>query len=328
MQGYMSVVLEFLLKTDVEIIGICTADPVKFTQKFRVRAGHLLRELKIKKDTDFIYKDPFAALSPPSLIAKNNKIQTYSVNELKSESFFSTVENNRPDLILAAGFPKLIPSRIVELASFGGYNIHPSVLPQYRGGTPVRWMIMNCEPKLGLSIHTLADKFDTGDIIFQKSIEMPHNCTWGEAELELLSLLPKTMLSFLEIIKEKTIKPIKQNESISTFFVPFRGNLHKIKWVDSADKILQQSLAVKPKTGLRSTINNQELCFWDIEPLLNIQKPAQPGQVIQLKQNKYLDVFCGKNQGIRVKSLLYNGKVRPIKFFFKNYSVKEGDVFN
>lgn len=327
MQGYMSVVLELLLKTDIEIVGICTDEQIKLTQKLRKTLGHLLRDLKIKIDKDFIYKDPFEDLVPPNKIAKLNKIRTFNINELKSGTFFNSVKKSKPDLILAAGFPKLIPKTIVELAKSGAYNIHPSILPRYRGGTPLRWMILNSEPELGVSIHKLADKFDTGDILFQQRVETPHYCTWGQAELEILKLLPDTMRNFLNIINQNDIILEKQNERISSFFPPFHGHLHQINWCHSADKIFQQSLAVKPKTGLRSKINNQQVCFWDIKPLIKIQQLARPGQVIALRQNKFLDICCGENQGIRVKSVLYNSRIRSIEFLVKNYNIKEGDVF-
>ena len=82
------------------------------------------------------------------------------------------VKDFQPDVIVSMHYRDLIPGSVLEVASLGGFNLHPSLLPKYRGTFSAPWVIINGEAKTGVTYHYMNDKFDDGRIILQKAVEI------------------------------------------------------------------------------------------------------------------------------------------------------------
>lgn len=88
----------------------------------------------------------------------------------KSEEFYEFASNSDPDMIISMHYRSLIPGRVLRLAKDGSVNLHPSLLPAYRGTNSVAWVIINGERETGFSYHRMDEKFDTGSILLQERI--------------------------------------------------------------------------------------------------------------------------------------------------------------
>lgn len=84
-------------------------------------------------------------------------------------AFLSEVERIAPDLVICAYYPRIFPRRLIDIPPLGCINIHPGLLPQYRGTFPTPWCILNNEKKIGITIHYMDEGIDTGDILVQRS---------------------------------------------------------------------------------------------------------------------------------------------------------------
>jgi len=118
-------------------------------------------------------------------LAKSLETPVYSITGKDHQQYSNILKSTKPDLIIIACFPYKIPEEIFIKPSFGAYNIHPSMLPMYRGPTPLFWQFYFGEKNTGVTIHLLDKDFDTGDIVLQQSVSFPDGETTSDATLKL-----------------------------------------------------------------------------------------------------------------------------------------------
>lgn len=154
--------------------------------------------------------------TPTKVFAENNSIEYIEVNKLKDESFLEKIKNY--GLFIVASYGKIIPKALIDIPKYKALNIHPSLLPKYRGSSPLSEQILNDEKEIGVSIMTIDEEMDHGAIVAQKKVEMTE---WPIGFNELSEILGKEGAKLLveilpDWIKGK-IKPKEQNHSGATF---------------------------------------------------------------------------------------------------------------
>ena len=97
----------------------------------------------------------------------NKNLPVKSTSNLDDDDF-KLIEQIKPDLIISVNWRRLVPKRIFQLPKFGMINIHPSLLPKYRGMSPINWAVINGETESGVTVHFVDETADTGDIVLQK----------------------------------------------------------------------------------------------------------------------------------------------------------------
>ncbi len=95
----------------------------------------------------------------------------------KSDEAFNFVRQFEPSLLLSIHYRKLIPARIIPTKKYGGINLHPSLLPDYKGANSIPWALINNEKKIGFTYHYMNEKFDEGNILYQESFDVLDNDT-------------------------------------------------------------------------------------------------------------------------------------------------------
>jgi methionyl-tRNA formyltransferase len=134
-----------------------------------------------------------------------------------SAELLSLVESLNPDIGVLASFGRLVPERVINSFPLGILNIHPSLLPKYRGTTPIESAILNGDQKTGVSIMELAKEMDAGAIYAQKSIQLSGRESKQDLYETLARLGSSLLIKTLEEIVSGVAKPIAQNESAATF---------------------------------------------------------------------------------------------------------------
>ncbi len=119
------------------------------------------------------------------------------------EKFVNRIRELAPDLILIAGFSKLIPEQVYSSARVAAINAHPSLLPEYRGANPYYHVIANGEKETGVTFHMLDSEFDTGDILMQSKIPILPRDTMGTLAKRLAELAANEVVILVEIIKKR-----------------------------------------------------------------------------------------------------------------------------
>ncbi|REJ80355.1 MAG: methionyl-tRNA formyltransferase [Bacteroidetes bacterium] len=117
--------------------------------------------------------------SPVKVFAEANGIQILQPEKLKSPEFLSTLSALKPGLFVVVAF-RMLPEQVWSMPSLGTFNLHASLLPQYRGAAPINWAIINGETKTGLTTFFIRQEIDTGDILLQEEVNIGADETAGE----------------------------------------------------------------------------------------------------------------------------------------------------
>lgn len=137
---------------------------------------------------------------PPKPVGRKQIVTPTPVEAWASDHnipVFTSVPNITPDLVITASYGEKIPMEFIRSARFGGLNVHPSLLPRWRGGDPIPWAILSGDRSVGVSVVTLSEKFDQGRIIAQKIIPARDNDRSDSLRRRLFALGAELLLSSL-----------------------------------------------------------------------------------------------------------------------------------
>ncbi len=235
----------------------------------------------------------------------------------KSSILEHFVDSRNPDLLWVTDYRYIIPKTLINKAVLGGVNLHPSLLPKYRGRAPLNWAIINGETKTGLTAHFLDEGIDTGDII--KQIEVPISECDDIANVldKLYPVYYKITSDVLQDFENNRITAYPQtdyNDRIYPGRTPKQG---KVDWNASVIDIYNLVRAVaKPYPGAFAYSNEKKIFFWKAHYVLkNEIDTYQNGEVI-----KYYDhlIHIKCRDGILVVEI----------FETETEKIKVGDIFS
>ncbi|HOX11201.1 MAG TPA: methionyl-tRNA formyltransferase [Candidatus Moranbacteria bacterium] len=186
-------------------------------------------------------------------LANENKIPVFQPEKFDEESI-AELKKLKPDLIIVAAYGKIIPQAILDIPGFGCINVHASLLPKYRGPSPIQNALMNGEKETGITIMLMDKGIDTGDILSQESINIEPNDN-NATLLDKLSvvganLLIKTLPPWIE----RGIQPKPQENSSATICQLIERSDGHINWTDDAEDIFNRYRALTPWPGI--------FCYW------------------------------------------------------------------
>lgn len=194
------------------------------------------------------------------IIAGKHNISVLQPINLNS-SFILKISEIKPELIIVADYGKIIPKKLLKIPQYGCLNVHPSLLPKYRGPSPIQTTILKGDKKTGVTIILMDEEIDHGPIMSVKEIEINKKITYLELHNKLAKLGVKLLVNTISEWINEEIKPIDQSESEATYTKFFKKEDGKINWNNSAEEIERQIRALSPWPGAftKIKINNKEL---------------------------------------------------------------------
>ena len=185
----------------------------------------------------------------------------YDIPLLKPEKVSDIADEIReigPDLIVVAAYGQHIPNRIIDISKHGAINVHPSLLPKYRGSSPIQYAILNGDKKTGVTIILINDEMDKGDILSQKDYELTGKETFEELFSILTPISADLLVETIPNWVKGKIKPVKQDESRAVYSKILTRYDGKIDWKNSAERIERQVRAFNPWPGAYTFFNFKE----------------------------------------------------------------------
>ncbi len=181
--------------------------------------------------------------------AKKNNIPVLQPNTLRETQFFEEFITLKPDIAVVAGYGKIIPEKYLEVPKYGFLCVHPSLLPKYRGPSPIQGAILNGEKETGVSVILIDKEMDHGPILSIKKCELEPTVTLREAEKKIWGLGAKLLTNTLTKYIDGNIKPQEQNHDQATFTKLLTREDGHIDWSLSVEKIYNQIRALNPEPG-------------------------------------------------------------------------------
>jgi methionyl-tRNA formyltransferase len=228
-------------------------------------------------------------LPPPVKITAQN----YNVSVFQPENMGALklkIKNLMPNLIIAAAYGRIIPQEILDLPSQGSLNVHPSLLPKYRGPSPIQTAILNGDKETGATIILMTPRIDAGPVLAQKKTIIGSNETAKELQDRLADLAGELLVDVLPDWTAGRIKLRTQKEKEATYTKTLKRENGEIDWKEPLEKIERQIRAFYPWPGSYTIVDNKRI------------KILKAG--IEKREKK----FC-----LAVKELQVEGK-KPISF--------------
>ncbi|KPL01604.1 MAG: methionyl-tRNA formyltransferase [candidate division Zixibacteria bacterium SM23_73_2] len=267
--------LEALLKSEHQIAGI-------ITQPDRPRGrGRKLSPTPVKE------------------LALKNGLLVFDPEDLKSDDLVEKLEATNPDLAVVVAF-RILPEKIFTIPPKGTINLHPSLLPKYRGAAPINWALIEGETKTGVTTFFIRKKVDTGNIILQREVEISPDENYGELKERLAKIGAELVIETVELIEKGEVKILSQDNSQATSAPKLTPQVGKIDWSESAEKIKNLIRGLSPAPGAYTFFRGKLLKIFDSEVVDEDDPAKNPGEVIT----------ADKNQGIVVKTRM--GGLKPL----------------
>ncbi|AZJ37025.1 methionyl-tRNA formyltransferase [Tenacibaculum singaporense] len=228
---FAATILQHLVENDYNVVGVITA-PDKPAGR-----GRKLNQSAVKK----------YALSQnlPILQPKN----------LKNEEFQENLKKWDANLQVVVAF-RMLPKSVWALPEYGTFNLHASLLPEYRGAAPINWAIINGETKTGVTTFFIDDKIDTGEIILQSEVVIKEDEIVGELHDRLMHLGAKLVAETLDLIAKGNVTTTKQPELEEKSAPKLYPHNCKIDWSKSLNDIYNHIRGLNPYPAAWTIIVN------------------------------------------------------------------------
>ena len=190
--------------------------------------------------------------------ALKHNLEVLQPTNLKSDEFQADLERLNPNLIIVVAF-RMLPKKVWDFPELGTFNLHASLLPQYRGAAPINWAIINGEEKTGVTTFFIDEKIDTGAIIDKKEIDINPKENAGSLHDKLMHLGADLVANTLESIAKDEVKTITQdqNDDLKTAYKLNNENT-KIDWQQPSKTIFNLIRGLSPYPVAWTYFNNGE----------------------------------------------------------------------
>jgi methionyl-tRNA formyltransferase len=263
-------------------------------------------------------------LSPVKILAQAENLAILQPERL-DDSFLNAILPLKPDILIVVAFGQIIPGKVLGSATWGGINIHASLLPKYRGPAPIQWAIINNEKRTGLTTMLIDEGLDTGPILMQQEVDILEGETAGQLHDRLSSLAPGLLIETLQGLAKGTIEKKKQDESLATYVPKLTKEQGLIDWSWPAERLCGLIRGLDPWPVAFTYYNGKVLklfgCF-----LANKGKIfSVPGRIKGLDE-KGLEIETGKGSVI-IREIQSAGKKRlHAKEFLKGSELGLGSI--
>ena len=264
-------------------------------------------------------------LTPPpvKVVAEEMGIPVYQPERVKdNEELREKLLSINPDLIVVAAYGKILPEWLLNIPKYGTVNVHASLLPKYRGASPIQWALLNGEEETGVTIMKVIPELDAGDIISQRRVKIEREDNAKTLHDKLAEVGAELLVETIPLYVSGRLKPVPQNEEEATYCPQIKKEMGEIDWTRSSREIFNQIRAFTPWPSAYTTFRGKRVKILKAEP---VEGSGKPGEVIEA--GRELIVATGKG-ALRVERLRPEGRKEISgEEFVRGYRVKPGDLF-
>jgi UDP-4-amino-4-deoxy-L-arabinose formyltransferase / UDP-glucuronic acid dehydrogenase (UDP-4-keto-hexauronic acid decarboxylating) len=204
-----------------------------------------------------------------------------------------------PSIIYSFSYRHLIPETVLELAPLGAYNLHPSLLPSYRGRAPVNWVLVNGERETGITLHHMVARADAGDIVGQRAVAIDDSDNALTLYRKLVPLCVELITELHPQIVAGTAPRRKMDIARGSYFGRRRPEDGRIDWRWPARRIFNLVRAVThPYPGAFCFVNGRKLLVWEAKIGAENGTTGAPGRVVRVADDGAIEVAAGEGSVI------------------------------
>jgi methionyl-tRNA formyltransferase len=220
-------------------------------------------------------------LSPVKEAALARDLPLFQPRTLGTPEAVAHLAEWQPDVIVVAAFGQFLLPPVLELPPHGCLNIHPSLLPRYRGASPIPAAILAGDPVTGVTIMRLDEGLDSGPLLAQAERPLAPDATTGTLTAELAEVGARLLVETLPEWLGGEIQAQPQDDALATFCQPLRKEDGHLDWARTAEELDRQVRATDPWPGAYTTWQGRRLKVLGSQPCSGWQGAGRPGEVVQ-----------------------------------------------
>ena len=306
----------------MKIVFMGTPDYAVPTLEALIKDGHNIEAVFCQPDKPVGRK---RILTPPAVkvTALNYNIPVYQPDSVRTDEVYELLSNINPDVIVVVAYGKILPERILKLPRLGCINGHASLLPKYRGASPIQWSIVCGESETGVTAMYMDKGMDTGDILQVAKTDIYPEETADEL-FDRLSLITASLLvDTLNKAEKGTLSPVKQNDEEATYAPIINKEMALIDFGKAAKDIVNMVRGYNSWPVAYCYLDGKRLKIFKCKVDEATEKKG--GTIIE--SDNSLKVACGDGLSISLEEIqLEGGKRMNVSDFLKGKSIAVGTV--
>ena len=257
--------------------------------------------------------------------ALQNNLDIYTPENPNENGFLTQLIEKKPDVLISCAYGRIMSKPLLDSFQRGNVNIHPSLLPRWRGPSPIESSILEGDKKTGVSLMQMTEELDAGPVYEQRSIQLAGEN--AKTLSEKLSLLAADMIEeFLPSLFEGTVKAEQQDESLATLSKIIKKEHARVDWNEASEAIDNKIKAYYPWPVAHTYLDEKYIRIWDSEALMEDEEGSDPGEIMDTS-NEGVIVKCKKGK-IMLKGIQPEGKKEMLAADFARGNKLEGKQFS
>lgn len=276
--------------------------------------------------------------TPVKQFALANNLPVYTFEKISRDGL-ETLRELKPDIMVTAAYGQILSKQVLEIPHYGTINVHASLLPKYRGASPIQSAIINGEAVTGITIMHTDIGLDDGDILAQRQVEILPQDTAGTLGERLSVVGSELLVETLKDIASGTTQPIKQNAPEATYTTKLSRSDCIINWNKSAKQIKNLIMGSNPDPIASTMLGGNVVKIYTASIVSKEDNPvlwqtleqntdAVAGEILKGSSPKTgVFVLCG-NRVLKLGNVqLPGGKVLPAESLLAGRKLNVGDIF-
>ncbi|HLE85981.1 MAG TPA: methionyl-tRNA formyltransferase [Thermoanaerobaculia bacterium] len=244
--------------------------------------------------------------------ARARGLELLQPERVRDEAFIERLRALAPDVFVVVAFGQIFPPALLQLPKHGAINLHASLLPKYRGASPIQSAIANGEKKTGVTTMLMEEGLDTGAILLQEEVEIRRSDTAGELAGRLAKLGAALMVETLDRLVQGKLKPRKQRDESASYAAKFSKEDGRTNWALEAEEIYNRMRAFDPWPGMIANFKGRPVkLVWGVPMSWEKGPSGFTGTYLGLRQGK-MAILCGGDTVFGIEEVQRPGK-KPLR---------------
>jgi len=264
--------------------------------------------------------------TPVKAFAGKAGIAVHEPERVRDGDFLDVFRDMRPDMVVLVAFGQILPREIIDVPPLGCLNVHPSLLPRYRGAAPVNRAIMNGDTVTGVSIIAMDEGVDSGDVLLQRETAIEPEETWGDLSRRLSLMGSELLVEAVRAVAAGTARRTPQDHALATQAPRITPDTGHIDWSRPAEEIVNLIRGLSPKPCAYSFLRDRKLKIYYAragkEKASGEKAPGTLGGLVE----SGLQVMAG-DRHVYLQDVQMEGRKRlPVDLFLRGFPLSYDDI--
>ena len=311
----------------MKVVFMGTPDFAVGTLEAIVGAGHEVAAVVTQPDKPK-GRGGVMAMSPVKECALSHGLTVLQPLKARSPEFVDEIKAINPDVIVVVAFGQIIPSEIIHMPKYGCINVHASLLPKYRGASPIQWTVLDGCEYSGVTTMLMDEGIDTGDILETVTVKLDERETGGSLFDRLSLVGAKLLVETLDKAEAGQLHPVKQDDSQSSYVRMIDKSFGLMDFTQPVEVLERRVRALNPWPSAFTHMDEKLLKIWDATVIQDNNVKAGDYGKVKTDGKTCFMVACDGGY-LSVNELQLEGKKRmKVEDFLRGYSIKEGTVLS